>query len=76
MRNFRQFEVGPDPFGRKWQALFKWLQTAISIRHADTVDVKFLLSDKDGNETAKNSNRCEHYELPLLHHRTSQRNGW
>jgi hypothetical protein len=43
MLNFRQFEVGPDPFGRKWQVLFKWLQTAISLRHSDTVDVKFAL---------------------------------
>jgi hypothetical protein len=47
MRNFRQFEVGPDPFGRKWQVLFKWLQTAISLRHSDTVDVKFVLQSDD-----------------------------
>jgi hypothetical protein len=53
MLNFRQFEAGPDPFGLKYQVLLKWLQTAISIRHADTVDVKFLLSDADGNKTAK-----------------------
>jgi hypothetical protein len=46
MLNFREFEAGPDPFGRKFQVLFKWLQTAISIRHADTVDVKFLLEEK------------------------------
>lgn len=53
MLNFRQFEAGPDPFGRKFQVLFKWLQTAISIRHADTVDVKFVLEDPDGNATEK-----------------------
>ena len=53
MLNFRQFEAGPDPFGRKHQVLLKWLQTAISIRHADTVDVKFLLRGEDGGETAK-----------------------
>ena len=53
MRNFRQFEAGPDPFGRKYQVLFKWLQTAISIRHADTVDVKFVLVDEDGWRTQK-----------------------
>ncbi|HXM40127.1 MAG TPA: hypothetical protein VN924_02690 [Bryobacteraceae bacterium] len=47
MLNFRQFEVGPDPFGRKWQVLFKWLQTAISLRHSDTVDVKFVLQSED-----------------------------
>jgi hypothetical protein len=39
--NFREFTVGPDPFGRTWQVYFRWLQTGISIRHADTVDVKF-----------------------------------
>jgi hypothetical protein len=43
MENFRQFEVGPDPFGRTWSVEFKWLQTAISLRHSDTVDVKFVL---------------------------------
>lgn len=42
--NFREFEAGPDPFGRKWQVHFRWLQTGISIRHADTVDVKFGVS--------------------------------
>jgi hypothetical protein len=53
MLNFRQFEAGPDPFGRKFQVLFKWLQTAISIRHADTVDVKFILQDETGARTEK-----------------------
>jgi hypothetical protein len=53
MLNFRQFEAGPDPFGRKYQVLFKWLQTAISIRHSDTVDVKFILVDENGGETQK-----------------------
>jgi hypothetical protein len=53
MHNFRQFEAGPDPFGRKFQVLFKWLQTAISIRHSDTVDVKFVLQDDNGGRTEK-----------------------
>ena len=53
MLNFRQFEAGPDPFGRKYQVLFKWLQTAISLRHADTVDVKFILVDEDGGRAEK-----------------------
>jgi hypothetical protein len=53
MLNYRQFEAGPDPFGRKFQVYFKWLQTAISLRHADTVDVKFLLEDEAGNRTEK-----------------------
>lgn len=39
--NFRKFKAGPDPFGRTWDVEFRWLQTGISIRHADTVDVKF-----------------------------------
>jgi hypothetical protein len=42
--NYRDFTVGPDPFGRTWHAYFRWLQTGISIRHADTVDVKFGIS--------------------------------
>jgi len=42
--NFRQFQAGPDPFGRTWQVHFDWLQNGISIRHADTVDVKFAVS--------------------------------
>ena len=53
MLNFRQFEAGPDPFGRKFAVFFKWLQTAISIRHADTVDVKFVLTDESGARTEK-----------------------
>lgn len=53
MLNFREFEAGPDPFGRKFQVLFKWMQTAISVRHADTVDVKFLLIDESGAQTQK-----------------------
>ena len=33
--NFRAFEAGPDPFGQTWQVEFRWIQNAISIRHAD-----------------------------------------
>jgi len=47
MENFRQFEAGPDPFGRMWKVEFKWLQTAISLRHSDTVDVRFVLHDEE-----------------------------
>ena len=47
MLNFREFQAGPDPFGRTFQVLMKWMQTAISIRHSDTVDVKFLLRGDD-----------------------------
>ena len=53
MQNFRQFEAGPDPFGKKFQILFKWMQPAISLRHADTVDVKFILVDEKGGRVEK-----------------------
>ena len=53
MQNFRQFEAGPDPFGRKFQVWFKWLQTAISIRGADTVDVKFVLENEQAGSAQK-----------------------
>jgi hypothetical protein len=42
--NFREFQAGPDPFGRMWKVHFSWLQNGISIRHANTVDVKFGIS--------------------------------
>ena len=53
MQSYRQFEAGPDPFGRKFQVWFQWLQTAISIRHSDTVDVKFLLENEQAGNTQK-----------------------
>jgi len=62
MLNFRQFEAGPDPFGRKFQVYFKWLQTAISLRHADTVDVRFILEDDGGVRTQKTI-ALQHAEL-------------
>ncbi len=42
--NFRHFEA-MDPAGHKWNVEFRWIQNAISIRHADAVDVKFELSN-------------------------------
>jgi len=53
MLNYREFEAGPDPFGRKFRVYFKWLQTGISLRHADTVDVKFLIEEEGGPSTEK-----------------------
>jgi hypothetical protein len=47
MENFRDFKIGPDPFGRTYHVLFKYLQTAISIRHSDSVDVCFILESAD-----------------------------
>jgi hypothetical protein len=49
----RLFEAGPDPFGRMWQVQFRWLQTGISIRHADTVDVKFFIRSQNGATSEK-----------------------
>jgi hypothetical protein len=49
----RLFEAGPDPFGRVWQVQFRWLQTGISIRHADTVDVKFFVTPEGGEAEEK-----------------------
>ena len=53
MENFRQFSAGPDPFGRTWDVEFRWLQTGISIRHSDTVDVKFFVSGGEDRKDEK-----------------------
>src|SRR4051812_43760974 len=53
MLNYHEFDAGPDPFGRKFHVYFKWLQTAISIRHSDTVDVKFVIEEEGGPRTEK-----------------------
>ena len=70
MRNFRRFECGPDPFGRTWKVEFKWLQTAISLRHADTVDVKFVL--RDGDTRVQKTIALPHVDLLQLSKRTGQ----
>jgi hypothetical protein len=64
MENFRNFPCGPDPFGRTWRVFFKWLQTAISIRHSDSVDVKFIL--ECGEETQEKTISMPHYTLVTL----------
>ena len=45
--NARVFQAGPDPTGRNWDVELLWLQTAIAIRHSDSVDVKFLLASEE-----------------------------
>ena len=45
MENFRDFDAGTDPFGQKWHANFKYLQTGISIRHSNSVDVCYILDN-------------------------------
>src|SRR5216683_3351897 len=61
MENFRDFQLGPDPFGRTWHVLFKYLQTGISIRHSDSVDVCFLL--ESGEEKLKRTVVLNHADL-------------
>jgi hypothetical protein len=53
MLNYRQFDAGPDPFGRTIHVFFKFQQNGISIRHADTVDVKFILEEDGGPRNEK-----------------------
>ena len=72
MLNFRQFEAGPDPFGRKFQVMFKWLQTAISIRHSDTVDVKFILVDDNGGRAEKTI-AMQHADLLTVSRETARK---
>ena len=72
MLNFRQFEAGPDPFGHKFQVMFKWLQTAISIRHSDTVDVKFVLVDDNGGRAEKTI-AMQHADLLTLSRDTGRK---
>ena len=69
MLEFRQFEAGPDPFGRTWQVLLKWMQTAISIRHSDTVDVRFVLTT--GGERSQKTIAMPHADLLKLSRETS-----
>ena len=71
MQNFRQFEVGPDPFGRKFQVWFKWLQTAISIRGSDTVDVKFVLENEQAG-SAQKTIALPHADLVALSRETGR----
>ena len=61
----RLFEAGPDPFGRMWKVQFRWLQTGISIRHANTVDVKFFVTP-DGGETEEKVVSLAHQDLLKL----------
>ena len=70
MQNFREFEAGPDPFGRTWKVEFKWLQTAISLRHSDSVDVKFILRGDD--TTLEKTISLRHPDLLELSEKTGR----
>jgi hypothetical protein len=49
IENYRTFEA-VDPFGTTWKVEFRWSQNGITIRHADTVDVKFEIESGDIRE--------------------------
>jgi len=64
LENFREFEAGPDPFGDTWKVRLAWLQTAIAIRHSDSVDVKFFLTN--GREQIERIVAIPHPDLLAL----------
>jgi hypothetical protein len=76
IQNFREFEAGPDPFGITWKVRFIWLQTAISIRHSDSVDVKFVIDD--GVESHEKVIALMHPDLLALSKKTGRElsDGW
>jgi hypothetical protein len=71
MENFRDFTIGPDPFGRTWHVLFKYLQTGISIRHSDSIDVCFLLSC--GEERMRRTVVIQHLDTRTFAARTGRK---
>ena len=70
LSNFRSFDAGPDPFGRTWKVEFRWLQTAISIRHADAVDCKFRIGT--AGESQEKVIALYHPDLLALSERTGR----
>ena len=74
--DFREFSAGPDMFGRTFRVEFVWLQTAISIRHSDSVDVKFFLDDASSREEKVIA--IMHHHLLDLGRKTGQdiHDGW
>jgi len=70
IENFGHFTAGPDPFGRTWHVEFRWLQTAISIRHADAVDCKFLITH--GEDAEEKVVAMRHPDLLALSERTKR----
>jgi hypothetical protein len=69
VESFRSFQAR-DPFGEIWQVRFLWLQNAISIRHSDSVDVKFELSD--GGQRSEKVIALMHPELLELSRKTGR----
>ena len=66
VENIRRFQAGPDPFGRTWEVEFRWLQTGISIRHADTVDVKFVVWTEGPQDKEEKQEKVIALPHPLL----------
>jgi hypothetical protein len=66
IENFRRFQVGPDPFDRTWDVEFRWQQNGISIRHADTVDVKYHLFRDGDNDVQEKVIALSHPDLVKL----------
>jgi hypothetical protein len=76
VENFRDFELGPDPFGRRWHVFFRYLQTAISIRHSDSIDVCFLLTageETGGEETMRKTVVIRHADMRNFAERTGRK---
>jgi hypothetical protein len=71
MENFRDFHIGPDPFGQTWHVLFKYLQTGISIRHSDSVDVRFVLDN--GTEKMQKTVVLQHPDVREYAQRTGRK---
>ncbi len=44
--DYRHFECASRVDGTRYRCYFVFLQTAISLRHSDTVDVRFLVNGK------------------------------
>ena len=76
VENFRDFQIGPDPFGQTWHAMFKYLQTGISIRHSDSVDVRFVLDN--GAERMQKTVVLPHADIRSYAERTGRKidDGW
>ncbi len=71
MENFRDFNAGPDPFGRTWHAMFKYLQVGISIRHSDSIDVCYVLDN--GEERLQKIIVIQHADLREYSKRTGRK---
>jgi hypothetical protein len=66
--NHRIFEV-KDPFERKVTVRFLWHQVGIAIRHADTIDCKYVLQIHEEEDEVEEQDKiiaAEHVDLLKL----------